>query len=308
MRLPARRGVAGRRPERARTWSIPWARLVGAAGLVATGACLTWLTTDPTFAVAANGVPVTGARYTGSDVIRSRMGLTAGALPNIFRLDTGAMEDAVTRLPAVRAAIVTATLPDHLSVTVIERSPILVWASAGADWLVDIEGMLFAPTGTATADELGSGATGTSMPRIDDQRVTDPPLGVGDRLDPLDLAVVRLLGTLTPADVGSSADRLYLHLDPKLGYVLVAHNLWRAVFGIYTPVLRPPSEIPQQVQCLRSLLADREAAVAVITLSVSLDGCGTFRNATPRPGPTRAPGRTQGQGGGRTPTPRTPRS
>ena len=43
---------------------------------------------------------------------------------------------------------------------------------------------------------------------------------------------------------------------------------WRAVFGDYTQTLGRPSRIPAQVQCLRSLLGDREATVVGSTLAV----------------------------------------
>jgi len=58
-------------------------------------------------------------------------------------------------------------------------------------------------------------------------------------------------------------------------------------------VLHTAAEIPQQVQCLRSLLLNREAEVATITLAVGPDRCGTYLPlAAPSPGRTSIPGRT----------------
>ena len=66
------RGVAGRRPNpvaRA-ALSVPWARLAGAAGLVAVSAALYWATTDRTFAVDPTTIPIEGERYTTEADIR----------------------------------------------------------------------------------------------------------------------------------------------------------------------------------------------------------------------------------------------
>jgi hypothetical protein len=278
--LPARRAVAGRRPEprpaRRERAPIPWARLGGAAGLVATSALLYWMTNDRTFAVDAASVPVTGARFSDAGRILDAMGLTPGSRPSIFRLRSRSMEAAAEQLPTVRRAEVVATLPDHVTVTVIERAPMVAWHTTLRSFLVDVEGVLFAPTSDATAAELGTGDTGSALPAITDDRPGDSSLTIGDRLDPLDLSAVRLIGALTPADLLSDASSMQLAVDLVDGWVLTAPGRWRAVFGHYTPQLRPPDVIPQQVQCLRSLLAEREASLAQVTLALSADPCGTY--------------------------------
>ena len=89
------------------------------------------------------------------------------------------------------------------------------------------------------------------------------------------------IAALTPALVGSAALTLAFSVDDSRGFVVsAAPGGWRAVFGIYTPTLRPPSEIAQQVQCLRSLLATGESAIDTIYLAPQDDRCGTY---LPRP-------------------------
>jgi hypothetical protein len=89
------------------------------------------------------------------------------------------------------------------------------------------------------------------------------------------------IGALTPALLGSTASQLAFRVDDRDGFVVSASpDGWRAVFGFYTPTLRPPSEIAQQVQCLRSLLAMGEAAIDTIYLAPQDDRCGTY---LPRP-------------------------
>jgi hypothetical protein len=61
------------------------------------------------------------------------------------------------------------------------------------------------------------------------------------------------------------------------GFMLLAGSgLWRAVFGIYTPSLRGPELVDAQVQCLASLLAGGEEAIAVAYLFPEGGRCGTF--------------------------------
>jgi len=287
--------------------AVPWSRLAGAAALVGVSWLLYRATTDRTFAVDANAIPVSGTRYTSEEAVRAAMELPTDRLVNIFRISTGDIEQRIeTALPAVREATVTATLPDTVAVTVEERRPILVWRSADESWLVDGEGMLFAPTSTVDPAELGSGATGTQLPVVDDRRLEEMA-GLGRVVPPLDLEVVRLLLTITPEMLRSTAPELFLRMDDTDGYILDAPGSWRAVFGPYTPVLRPSSIIPRQVQCLDALLACREDSVATVVLALSEETCGTFQE---RAGPRVTPkgGRDGSGAGDRTkggkPTPR----
>jgi hypothetical protein len=200
------------------------------------------------------------------------------------------MEAAVEQLPTVASARVRATLPDRLTVTVVERQPILAWRVGDQAWLMDEDGVLFASAAQATADELGDGATGSRLPTVDDLRA-EAPLTVGGSLDPADLEAVRTLGNVTPAIVDSASPALFLSVDDRDGWVLTAPGHWRAVFGHYTPTLAAPGRIPSQVQCLKSLLRDHEQTVDEVTLAVQAERCGTYVPGTPEPTPrpTRRP-------------------
>jgi hypothetical protein len=104
---------------------------------------------------------------------------------------------------------------------------------------------------------------------------------VGGTLDDIERSVTLRLAAVTPELVGSSGERLELSIDDEEGYVLTASPAsWRAIFGHYTPTLRSPDVIEQQVQCLRSLLATGEGAILEVRLAVADDRCGTYQ---PRP-------------------------
>ncbi len=270
--------------------SIPVARLVGVVGIVAIGVSMMWLTSDPAFSVDPGSVQLHGLHYTDAAAVRQTMRLVGDAHPSTLVISTRSMEAALEQLPTVASARVRAILPDQLTVTLTEREPMLAWQlgqdgqDQAAGWLVDVNGIAFAPLSDATADERGDGSTGSALPAVDDER-TDPALALGGQLDQTDLDVVRTLGNVTPDLVDSKASGLFLSLDDQDGWVLTAPERWRAVFGHYSETLASPDRIAYQVQCLRSLLAKTERTVNVVNLAVSPDACGTFVEGTPEPIP-----------------------
>jgi len=284
--LPVRRPAAGRRTrpvKRASFW-ISRTRLLAALLLVAVSGVFYWLTVAPQFALADAKVSIAGAHFTDTSLVRTTMGLPEGSTPNLFRLRTQDMRAALEELPPVLSAEVSATLPDRLSVVLLERSPIFVWRAAAAPWLADVTGMLFAQPSP------GSNSAETALPVISDERSGQPAIQAGTRLDALDLETARLLGAVTPDLLGSAAHALALSIDDTDGWVLTADIGWRAVFGHYTPVLHTTAEIPAQVQCLRSILFKFETQAATITLADGPSSCGTLLPvATPSPGRSPAP-------------------
>lgn len=258
------------------------------AAVVAVGA---WFLGDPMFRVDPATVTVAGARFTDESLIRRTTGLVGDIRPSLFILATRRMEADIEQLPTVVSADVTATLPDKVAISVVERTPMVAWW-VGEDrdegYLVDVEGVVLGPTTSIPAVELGDGATGSALPHVSDGR-TGVSLVPGGRVDPVDLEAVRLLGALTPALVGSEAPALTLSVDDEDGFVLEWADRWRAVFGHYTRTLLPPDRIPAQVQCLAALLAAREDEVVGATLAVSADRCGSY---VPAPEATRRPRRT----------------
>ena len=133
---------------------------------------------------------------------------------------------------------------------------------------------------------------------IEDLRPASQALAVGSRVDPVELDAALRLGSLKPADVGSTAPELRIRLDDTSGFVLhTGPGGWSAVFGFYTPTLRTTDLIAGQVRLLRSLLADREATVSRIILAD--DRNGTFIPRTsPRPSAGASAGASAGSSAG----------
>ncbi|MFL5778054.1 MAG: hypothetical protein ACJ761_03825, partial [Chloroflexota bacterium] len=158
-------------------------------------------------------------------------------------------------------------LPNTLAVTLVERDPVVAWRVADRRYLVDRDGLLFGALDGPAPD----GAP--DLPVVTDDRGASRGLGVGSRLDPIDLDAATRLGSLTPAQVGSAADAVSVVVNDEHGFTLQARPQgWLAIFGFYTPTLRRTDLIPGQVRLLATLLAGREATVARVILADADDG------------------------------------
>jgi cell division septal protein FtsQ len=231
--------------------------------MVALTVVLLWLLSDASFRVTGSSVEITGLTYADEADVRDHLdGLERS--PNAFRVRASEIVGRLEELPEVASASARVSLPGTVAIEVREREPIFAWSDGGATYLVDREGVLFAPVDGEATD----------LPLVEDGRLVERPWQLGARLPAADLAVMRQLLTLTPATLGSRSEWLRLRVDQQDGYVLDSED-WQAVFGHYTPRLQPPDVVPRQVQCLTWLLADRERVLERITLAVSATGCGT---------------------------------
>ena len=262
------------------------------AGFLLAAAAAIWgtfLVTSHTFDLDPAKVSVSELRYTSADLVRQVIDLPANATPNVFRVDTQRMERALASLPAIARADVAVVLPDMMDVDITERTPAFLLSTPAQSFVVSSDGYVL--------DALPSGSPGgqLDLPQVRDGRVQFAiPLEVGGRLDDISLDAAMRLLAVTPELIGSNRAVL-LSIDDADGYALSSEpSGWRAIFGHYTPNLRPVDLIDRQVQCLRSLIAAGEDEINVIYLASQGDHCGTY-----------VPGRTNGAPGATaTPTPR----
>ena len=239
-------------------------RAGAALGLLASTLALYGLTTASPFAV--RRIEVSPLAWTDEATLVRWLGVDTGT--NAFLLPTAALGARVAELPTVASAEVGVSLPDALVVRVTERTPILAWHVADVTFLVDRDGMLFAVAGAAAKGDVAA------LPSITDSRAASRIiLGVGARLDPVDLDAATRLASLKPADVGSGAAGLAVRITDADGFVVTTKpGSWTAVFGPYSAVLRSPELIPGQVRLLRSLLFGHETQIARYTLADETHG------------------------------------
>ena len=122
----------------------------------------------------ARHLEVYGARFTGQQTVSEIVGMDGS--PNLFRLRTDRIAQALAGLPAVESARVEVRLPDTVVVTVVERQPKLIWVIGDRRYVVDDTGLLFGqvdsvgnpihpPPGSFSAPTAsGSSAPGSSAP------------------------------------------------------------------------------------------------------------------------------------------------
>ncbi|HEU0244662.1 MAG TPA: FtsQ-type POTRA domain-containing protein [Candidatus Limnocylindrales bacterium] len=234
---PVRRASAGLTPVRA---GAALALLVAAGGLY--GAMSSDVFT-------ARATIVEGNTWTPQDAILAALAVPDGA--NVFTMRTSDLEARLEQIPAVAGATVSIALPDQVRVQVAERQALLAWKVGQHLFLVAADGTLFGAVGDQGSDAAAS------LPVVNDRRIASAELGVGSKLDPVTLDAALRLGSLTPADVGSTGDAVHIRVDDENGFVLRGDPAgWNAVFGFYTPTLRTTDLIPGQVRLLRSLLLD----------------------------------------------------
>ncbi len=256
-----RRASAGLTPTRAGALLVMLAAMAGIFGAA----------TSDAFAISRT--ELSGATWTPASELEAALAIPPGQ--NLFAVSTSELARRVEAIPAVRTARVEVALPDTLRVTVSERVALLAWKAGPRELLVDGTGFLFGELPDA-------GPSGARLPVVDDQRLGSAHLDVGDSLDAVSLDAALRIGSLTPADVGSSASRLVIRIDDTDGFTVTAEPVgWTAVFGFYTPTLRTTDLIAGQVRLLRSLLLDREDTVLRIVLAD--DHSGTY---VPRPTPS----------------------
>ena len=255
--------------------------------LIAAGATY-WLLTSEEFKPI--GPQVSGdLRYTDQAALIGSA-LSAGGYGdrNVFWLRTTEIQNALLANPAIADAHVAVGLPNELAISVTEKTPVFALEHAGHTNLVDAGGVVLAQVDASVPASLG-------LPSIDDARSTTSELpAVGQTIDPIELAAILQLGAVTPALVDSHAASLAISVRDDDGFVMTAAPQgWQAIFGQYTPNLRPTDLIPRQVQCLRSLIGADEAHVTTVYLAPLDQNCGTYvPDATPH-APAPAPSQSR---------------
>ncbi len=251
------------------------ARAAGLLGMLGAGFLLTFVTGPSAFGLSRTEVPA--LTWTDEAAISASLALPEGE--NVFELDTAPLEARLRALPGVASADVSVRLPEAaVVVTVEERRPVLAWEVRDTRFIADGDGVIFAEMDAAA--DLPDGVAVV----VDRRQGALSAYSVGARLDAVDLDVATRLGSLIPADLGSTAAALRVVVSDDDGFVLATPGGWIAVFGFYSPSTRPTEMVPGQVRLLRSLLTGREADVRRIILASETDGTYVPRTT---PGPTR---------------------
>ena len=244
---PFRQRMAGRLP------SIR--RVLAALGAVASAAVLVALVAGPWLRVTE--VTWAGEHFTPTRHIERLVSTQRGV--SLLALDTGAMRDALARLPAVAEASVSASLPGRVEVAIVEREVAFVWETGSARLLGSSDGTLF----TAIRGDDALPAEVAGLPRIDDRRRVARLIAVGDRIPGAQLRTALRLAGLDPVALGSGSTELSVRLDDEFGFGLVSSDPgWVMALGVYgtdpaETMAEAAARLERQITAVRTLFATR---------------------------------------------------
>lgn len=198
-----------------------------------------------------------GDRFTPSEDLERLLDDQRGT--SVLAIDTRSLGERLERLPAVADARVTASLPGHVDVTIVEHEAAFVWQTSWARLLGAADGTLFAVV--ADTAELD-----TALPVVSDERSMSRLMRSGDVIPEAILATALRLNELDPAALGSDAERLTVRIDDEFGFGLVAAAPgWEVALGAYgmdptESAADASARLERQVTAVRTLFATRPEA------------------------------------------------
>ena len=250
---PLRRRIGGRLPSGGRVLAL----LIFAATLAG-------------LIVAVNGpwlritsVAHAGQRYTSSLELDAIVDGYRGA--SLLTIDSRALREQVTSLPAVADATVAVTLPGELRVDISEKAPTFIWLTTAVQLIGAADGTVMAelPLDAELDGDLGR------LPTVNDERASSRGWTIGDVLNEAEVRMALRLVALEPDLIGSRARQLSVSLDDQFGFLIASSQpAWRAAMGFYELDPREDraaadARLEKQLAAIRTLFSTRrEEAVS----------------------------------------------
>lgn len=209
--IPARSGRVGMKR---RGWFWRLLGLFAIAVIVALGAG---------FALTSNAFRVEQVNVVGThdgkltDSIQ-QMGMQG---QNIFLLDVPAMTARIATNPLVESATLSRQLPNQLTVSIVERTPVLLWQTAQGSYSVDKYGVVVASANAGTSHLL----------TVMDMRkpVKGQTVQAGTHLDSATVAFAQTIFDRLPAVTGIT--NFTLRYESNGSYTVIGPNGWLAYLG-----------------------------------------------------------------------------
>jgi hypothetical protein len=192
---------------------------------------------------------------------------------NIFLIDTTALGARVEALPQVASVTLAKQWPGTLTVTVVERTPVLLWQTKYGTYSVDRQAVVIAPVGQ-TLDVQGL----QTLVDVRSRQVglSDQPIRPGVRLSQADVAFALLVFARLPQVTGT----FMLHYDvgSPVGiatsggngsFVVVSPHGWIAYLGGASDA-NPPDNRLNELQQILALAQRQQFNVATVDLRFGL--------------------------------------
>jgi hypothetical protein len=165
---------------------------------------------------------------------------------NVFWVDRSQVAARVRALPLVQRVEISATLPDTVEISVVERQPAAFWVSGDRSYLVDREGVILKAVDVDTQQAracAGQPCDPRVAPLPTVAQLDGQPLTPGDRVDASALMTSARLAALLPA-VG--VEPVAFEWSRDFGLEVPTRDGWRARFD-------HGGNVEQQVASLRSV-------------------------------------------------------
>jgi hypothetical protein len=165
---------------------------------------------------------------------------------NVFWVDRGQVAARLRALPLIQRAEISASLPDTVEISIVERQPAAFWVSGDRSYLVDGEGVILKSVDVETQRARACAGQPcdprlASLPTV--AQLDGQPLNPGDRVDAGALAISGRLASLLPR-VG--IEPVAFEWSRDFGLEVPTRDGWRARFD-------GQKNVDQQVSSLRSI-------------------------------------------------------
>ncbi len=185
---------------------------------------------------------------------------------NIFLLDAGDLTTRIEALPLVASVNLTKQLPDVVIITIVERTPVLLWQTQQGTFSVDSKGVVIAPA---------SDMTGTDhlMTVVDVREKAAQQVHPGVVLNAADIAFAKQVFTDLQYLPGVSSFTLRYDVVPRQGehgsFIVVSSDGWLAYLGGAVDS-NPLDNRLIELQQILSLAQQKQLKLATIDLRFGL--------------------------------------
>jgi cell division septal protein FtsQ len=198
-----------------------------------------------------------------------RMGMQG---QNIFTVNASGITSRVDASPLVASSSLSKDWPNHLTVTVVERIPVLLWQTKHGTYSVDDSGVVIAPlSDTANANSL---MTVVDVRNSGNGQVLNP----GVRLNKDDIAFAADVFHSLPSVVGITTFKLRYDATTSGGtYIVVSPDGWLAYLGS-THDTNPLDNRLTELQQIVRMAQQQQMNLATIDLRYGLRPVYTLKN------------------------------
>jgi len=209
-----------------------------------------------------------------------RMGMQG---QNVFLVNVAGMTERIDAIPLVASVSLSRQLPNQLVVSIVERTPALLWQTAHGTYSIDGQGVVIAPAAqTAGADHLQTVvnmASGSGVQKLQP----------GTHLDQAEINFALLLLGRLPQEAGLTTFKLYYDgtiyasdknlaggVGSRGSYVVESPDGWKAYLGDATDA-NPLDNRLLELQQILALAQRQQLNIATIDLRYGLHPVYTLR-------------------------------